>query len=179
MQTHSNSSYFVKTETNLTQLNSNLLNLDQLGLTWLNLGQIGSTRVICYNKFPDGSVYYFLLFFPFWLTSTLSHPMAAFSTNEIRTFSDRSFIYIHMLGFFGPPVEIYGHDTCFLTMRFWKTFSDIFCVTFANSWTAKWKGSRQPCRCLIYQNKLKIGWNIYWDWTLMSYDTVALRPNSS
>ena len=27
-----------------------------------------------------------VLFFPFWLTSTLNHPMAIYSANEIRTF---------------------------------------------------------------------------------------------
>ena len=34
----------------------------------------------------NGSVHYFLLFFPFWLTTTLSHLMAVYSANEIRTF---------------------------------------------------------------------------------------------
>ena len=49
----------------------------------------GSPR---FPKVPQGSqrlpksVHYFLLFFPFWLTTTLSHPMAIYGANEIRTF---------------------------------------------------------------------------------------------
>ena len=36
-------------------------------------------------RFPK-SVDYFLLFFLFWLTTILSHPMAVYGANEIRTF---------------------------------------------------------------------------------------------
>ena len=36
--------------------------------------------------FPNVSVHYFILFFPFWLPSPLSHPMPVFSANEIQTF---------------------------------------------------------------------------------------------
>ena len=35
-----------------------------------------------YQKLPKSV----LLFFPFWLTTTISHPMAVYSANEIRTF---------------------------------------------------------------------------------------------
>ena len=47
--------------------------LEIFGSAWLSLAQLGS-------------VHYFLLFFPFWLTTTLSHLMAVYSANEIRTF---------------------------------------------------------------------------------------------
>ena len=42
---------------------------------------------ICFNRFPNGSLHYFLLFFPLWLSSILSHLMVIFDANEIRTFS--------------------------------------------------------------------------------------------
>ena len=39
------------------------------------------------NIFPYMDIWFFeFLFFPFWLPTSLSHPMAIYSANEIRTF---------------------------------------------------------------------------------------------
>ena len=72
----------------LAQLCSAWLSLAQLGLAWLSSAQLGSVRLSLaqLRKAQLGSEHYFLLFFPFWLTTTLSHLMAVYSANEIRTF---------------------------------------------------------------------------------------------
>ena len=44
------------------------------------------SRPICLNIFPKWIGPLFSFFSPFWQSSTLSHPMAIFSANEIRTF---------------------------------------------------------------------------------------------
>ena len=100
---------------NSGQLGLTRVNFGQLGSTWVNLGLLASFVLI---NFP---MHQSIIFFSSSCFDRC-HLMVIFSTNEIPTFSDRSFIYIHMLGFFGPPVEIYGHDTCFLTMRFLGDF---------------------------------------------------------
>ena len=64
--------------------------LKPIFLFWLEL--VDSAR---FPRVPQGSqrlpksVHYFLLFFPFWLTTTLSHPMAVYGANEIRTFFEK------------------------------------------------------------------------------------------
>ena len=68
---------------NLAQLSSACLSLAWLRLAWLSSAQLGSARL---SAAQLGSVHYFLLFFPFWLTTTLSHLMAVYGANEIRTF---------------------------------------------------------------------------------------------
>ena len=46
--------------------------------------------------FPNVSVHYFILFFPFWLPSPLSHPMPVFSANLFRFFIDTTYVFVSM-----------------------------------------------------------------------------------
>ena len=65
------------------------------------------SRPICLNIFPKWIGPLFSFFSPFWLSSTLSHPMAIFSANEIRTF----FLYAHRT-FFATLQPFFCHFFC-------------------------------------------------------------------
>ena len=65
------------------------------------------SRPICLNIFPKWIGPLFSFFSPFWQSSTLSHPMAIFSANEIRTF----FLYAHRT-FFATLQPFFCHFFC-------------------------------------------------------------------
>ena len=100
----------------------------RLGSARLNSAQLGSTLMIFeifVIDFPNGSVHYFFLFFPFWLPSSLSHQRSSVRMK----FKHFHYKYVNILIF--ENGEIFFND-----MREHKTF-DLSTFSVSYEWMMK------------------------------------------